>query len=332
MFMIGRMTSIFAATLALSLATPALAEKTPLKVVSGGAFKEIRTISIGAFTVGFIFESVDNSAATGGLVGAFGSTTRAKSELVGVSEVQMQAITDAAYADFRTQLTARGFTVSDGAGLFASPKVARIKPVATPYVVKVKLDPKKDSNGKATFFKPTALPGLMVLAGDITGSGMFSGFSQMGIGIDTQMAYIEHARTTGETVINVIYLIDFSQVKRPGAFSFGGVAVNSGMSVVADYSRLTAITPTSKMAQLLVQTPVAVEGDFATKSDETKDAALQSAANVAGGVAAAFGVGGLSFGKSRTYRFSAKPAYQDGAIKAATLTNERIVGELVTLR
>ena len=224
----------------------------------------------------------------------------------------MQAVTDAAYADFLQQMAAKGFTIADPAALFGSEKVAKLKPVAQPYDVSIKLDPKKDSKGKATFFKPTAMPGMIVLAGDITGSSMFAGFSQIGAGMDAQMAISDFAKTSGTSVVNVTYVIDFSQLKRPGAFSFGGLEVNSGMAVVGDYSRAVITTPAYKMATLIVQSPVVVEGDFAEKKDETKDGALQSAANVAGGVAAAFGMGGLMFGKSKTFSFTAKPAYQDG--------------------
>ena len=62
-----------------------LAEKAPIKVSSGSALKGTEPLVVGSFNVGFVFQSVDNSAATGGLVGAFGGATRAKSELVGVT-------------------------------------------------------------------------------------------------------------------------------------------------------------------------------------------------------------------------------------------------------
>lgn len=312
-------------------AAPAMAEKSAFKVTSASAIRDVSTVTIGAFTVGFIFQSVDNSAATGGVIAALGPTTKAKSELVGVTDEMMQAITDAAYDDFRSRISASGFALKDSTALFASDKVTKLKPVAMPYVTNVKLDPKKDSKGKAMFFKPTALPGLIMLAGDVTGTSVFSGFSALG-SMGAHMALADHARASGESVVNIVYLIDFSQVKRPGAFSFSGVSVNSGMAVVPDCSRATIFTPTSKVAFLTVQTPVAVEGDFTTKSDETKGGELEAAANVAGGVAAAMGFGGLKFGKTKTFKFTAKPAYQDGAIKAASLANERLAGELAALR
>ncbi len=90
-------------------------DSAPLKLSSEASIKGTQTVVVGAFNVGFIFSSIDNTKATGGMIGAFGGTTKAKSELVGVSPAMMQAITDAAYADFKEQLAARGFTVADAA-------------------------------------------------------------------------------------------------------------------------------------------------------------------------------------------------------------------------
>ena len=330
--MINRVLPAAGLALGLLLASPAAAEKAPIKVSSGSALKGTGPLVIGSFNVGFVFQSVDNSAATGGLIGAFGGATRAKSELVGVTPETMQAVTDAAYADFLQQMAAKGFAIAESATLFSTEKMAGLKPVALPYEVNIRLDPKKDSKGKATFFKPTQMPAMIILAGDITGSSMFAGFSQIGAGMDAQMAISEFAKSSGHSVVNVTYVIDFSQLKRPGAFSFGGLEVNSGMAVVGEYSRAVVTTPANKMATLIVQSPVVVEGDFAEKKDETKDGALQSAANVAGGVAAVFGMGGMMFGKSKTFSFTAKPAYQDGAIKAASLANTLLADQLVALR
>ena len=135
----------------------------PLKVSSADAAKGTQNVVIGAFSVGFIFQSIDNSKATGGMIGAFGGATRAKSVLAGVTPETMQAITDAAYEDFKAQLTGQGFTVGDSAAMFADPAFQKVKTMVVPYDANVQLD--KKSTGKATYFKPTALPGMMLLAG-----------------------------------------------------------------------------------------------------------------------------------------------------------------------
>lgn len=317
-----------AVALLLMMPTTAYAEDAPVKITSAQAIKGTQAVAIGAFTVGFIFESVDNGKATGGLIGAFGGATKAKSILVGVTPETMQAVTDAAYADFTAQLAAQGFTVADTAAMFESAEFQKVKTVPTPHEVKVQLE---KSKGKATYFKPTALPGLMLFPGDITASG-FGGFGgAMSAGMN-QYHVTMYTKSANQSVIDVVYLIDFSQLKRPGAFSFGGLQVNSGMAVVDEYSKLTLVNPAGKSATILVKQPVAVEGDFASKEDTTKGAGLQTAANVLGGIAAAGGLGGMMFGKSKTFTFTAKDSYRDGAIKAATLTNAKLVQQLVALR
>ncbi len=285
---------------------------------------------VGAVNIGFIFQSIDNTKKTGGKIGAFGGTTRAKSVLQGVMPEMMQKITDAAYADFRAQLEARGFTVADPATLLQGAAVAKVKPVASPYEVGVQLD--KKSNGKSTYYKPAAIPGIVMLPGDVTSSG-FSGMSMAMASGTTQYAMSQHAKDTGQSIVDVLYLIDFSDAKRPGAFSFGGIKITSGMSVVDDFSRMSIVTPSGKVTSMTLKQPVAVEGDFAEMADATKDAGVQKVANILGGLAAARGFGGMQFGKSKTFTFTARPGiYEEGAIKAATLANSRLVDQLTALK
>lgn len=307
------------------------ADDAPLKISSAGAIKGTQTVVIGAFNVGFIFQSVDNTKATGGMIGAFGGTTSAKSVLEGVTPAMMQAITDAAYADFTAQLAAKGFTIADPAALFADPEFKRIKITDSPYEANVQLD--KKSTGKATYYKPTALPGLFVLPGDITASGLSGIGMNMSAGTN-QYGVTQYTKSSGHAVIDIVYLIDFSNVKRPGAFSFaGGLNVTSGMSVVDDFSRLSVVTPEGKIATITIKQPVAVAGDFATQQDTTKDAGVQQALNILGGFAAARGMAGMKFGKSKTFTFTAKPGvYEEGATKAATLANTRLLEQLAAMK
>lgn len=304
----------------------------PVKISGPANAKGVTNVTIGAFNVGFIFESIDRTAASGGLMGAFGGTTKAKSELVGVTPEMMQAITDAAYADFVAQLTAGGYTLQPAADLFGHTTLAKAKSQEVPLDINIALE--KGSKGKATYFKPSALPSLLMIPGDFMGSGM----SSMGINMSAgqaNMALNNYARETGVGVIDVVYLIDFSQQKRPGAFSFGGLQVNSALSVSADYSRMTLIAPSGKQAVITVKAPVAVEGEFIEKSDASSgtDKALQSGANVAGGVAAVMGFGGLRFGKTRKFAFTAKPGnYEEGAAKVANLASAMLLGRLGALR
>lgn len=307
-------------------------DSAPVKVQGKDAVKGATQIAVGAFNVGFIFESTDQTAATGGMLGAFGGTTKAKSELVGVTPEMMQKITDAAYADFVQRLTAAGLTVQDPSAMFAAPALANPHGQKAPLDVSIQLE--KKSKGKATFLKPTALPTLIMLPGDFTGSG----FSSIGLNMSAgqaQMALSNYAKASGMPVLDVTYLVDFSDQKRPGAFSFSGLKVNANLSVTPGYSKMTALGPNGKTVTVTLAQGISVDGDFIDKEDASSgtDKTVQSAANVAGGVAAAMGLGGFRFGKTRKFAFNAKPGnYEEGATKAASLANERMVGQLVSMR
>lgn len=334
-----RITAAALALGAMPLAAPAVAKDPPIKVSQGQAAKGQTNIVVGAFNIGFIFQSVDRAGNQnqGGMLGAFGGTTKATSKLVGVTPEMMQAITDAAYEDFKAQMVAKGYTVAEPAGLFGSAEMAKAKETPAPYKVDVTLE--KGSKGESFYYKPTALARQYFIPGDVTmdAGGMFGGFKAMGPGMQAaqvQLAMANYAKASGVAVVDVTYLIDFSQQKRPGAFSFSGVQVNSGMSVVDEFSKMTLIAPSGKATTIMIKQPVAVEGEFADVSDKTKGAGGQKAFNVAGGlIAARFGIGGIGMGKRKTFEFAVKPdQYTPGATKAATLANALVVEQLAALR
>ncbi len=304
----------------------------PLKVTDKGAVKGASQIGVAAFNVGFIFESIDATAATGGLIGAFGGATKAKSTLVGVTPEMMQAITDAAYVDFVAQMGAQGIAVAAPATVFGAAEMAKLKPVAGPTDINLALE--KGSKGKAQFFKPSALPTQIILPGDFTGSGLSSLGLQMS-GAQSAMAVSQYAKASGIPMVDVVYLIDFSDQKRPGAFSFAGIRVNASLSVAAQFSKMTVYGANAKQNSVLFNQPVAVEGEFIEKNDASSglDKSSQAAANVAGGLAAVAGLGGLRFGKTRKFEFAAKPGnYEEGAAKAASLANAMLVAQVAAAR
>lgn len=304
----------------------------PLKVQDKGAVRGASQLAIAAFNVGFIFESVDATAATGGLIGAFGGATKAKSSLVGVTPEMMQKIADAAYADFVAQLAGKGFAVVPADSVFASADMARAKGDAGPTDINIALE--KGSKGKATYYKPSALPRQIMLAGDFVGSGL----SSMGLNMQAGMngtAVSGYAKAAGTPVVDVVYLIDFSDQKRPGAFSFGGLKVNANLSVVPGYSRMTVVGANGRQNAVTITQPVSVEGDFIEVADASSglDKTSPAVGNVLGGLAAAAGYGGFRLGKTRKFEFAARPGgYEEGAAKAASLANERLVTVLAAQR
>ena len=322
-----------AAALVLSLAALPVAapakEADAVKVQSKGAFKGASRIAIAGFNVGFILESTDQTKKTGGMIGAFGGATKAKSRLVGVTPAMMQQITDAAYADFTAQMAALGVSVMEPAAVFGDANFAKVKTRPGPIDINIELE--KGSKGKATFYKPTALPAQVMLASDFAGSGLGSLGLSMSAG---QNAYhlANYAKLAAVPVVDVTYLIDFSQQQRPGAFSFSGIKVNANLGIVPTYSKLTVMGPNGQQDMLTLGQPVSVDGDFIVASDASSgaDKTLQSAANVAAGL---FGPAGMMFGKSRKFDFTAKPGnYEIGATKVTTLANERLIAQLIVMR
>lgn len=304
----------------------------PLKVQDKGAVRGASQVAIAAFNVGFIFESVDATAATGGLVGAFGGATKAKSSLVGVTPEMMQKVADAAYADFVAQIEGQGLTVVPAASVFASTEMERAKGDPGPTDINVALE--KGSKGKATYYKPSALPRQIMLAGDFVGSGLSSLGLNMQAG-QNGMAVSQYAKSAAMPVIDVVYLIDFSDQKRPGAFSLGGLKVNANLSVVPAYSRMTVIGANGKQNAATFNQPVSVEGDFIDVADASSalDKTSQAVGNVLGGLAAAAGYGGFRLGKTRKFEFTAKPgSYEEGAVKVASLANTRLATVIAAQR
>lgn len=321
------------AATALSVPGSAFAgDSAPVKISGKEAVKGATGIAVAAFNVGFIFESTDQTKATGGMIGAFGGTTKAQSKLVGVTPEMMQKIADAAYADFMAKLAAGGLTLKDAATVFAAPEMAKPHGQVSPLDISIALE--KNSKGKATYVQPAALPTLIMVAGDFQGSG----FSSMGLAMDAgQAGYAlsQYARAAGVPVVDVTYLIDFSQQKRPGAFSLGGLEVNANLSVVPGFSRMTVFGSNGKTTTVTLNQGVSVDGDFIDKHDASSGTAktTQAVANVAGGLMAAMGHGGMMFGKTRKFEFDAKPGnYEEGAAKAAALASDVLVGQINALK
>ncbi len=142
----------------------------------------------------------------------------------------------------------------------------------------------------------------------------------------------KHRVTVGNVTVGFIFE---SMDRRGGDDSTGGVAAAFGpttkaKSVLAgvDNATMQAITDAAYAAF----DPVAVEGDFAAREDTTKGGGMQKTANVAGGVMNAFGMRGFGVGKSKTFTFTAKSEFRDGAIKAAELANGRLADQLAALK
>ena len=98
---------------------------------------------------------------------------------------------------------------------------------------------------------------------------------------------------------------------------------------------MSVLGANGKTVKATLSQQVSVDGDFIEMHDASSglDKSSQAAANVAGGVMAAMGHGGMLFGKTRKFEFNAKPGnYEEGAAKAASLANERLVAQIAAMR
>lgn len=299
-------------------------ESQVLEVTDRGALANASELAVVSFNVGFIFESIDQTAKTGGLMGAFGGTTKARSSLVGVTPEMMQQITDAAYADFVQRVAAKGFTIAQASfdGLSGE---------RGPSEENIKLE--KKSTGKAVFYAPSAMPMQVFLRGDVAQRKSLANFGDEGRAGRNSFAVEQAAKTSGVPAIGVVYLIDFSDQKRPGAFSFGGsLKVNANLSIVPDYSKVTIIGANGKKNEIVLNDPVSIDGDFVEVADATSktEKTAQAAGNIAGGIGAALGIGAPRIGKTRKFEFTAKAeTYQQGAIELAGATNAIVVDAIL---
>ena len=298
-------------------------ESAPLEVKDRGALEGAQQVAIVSFNVGFIFESIDQTKKTGGLMGAFGGTTKARSSLVGVTPEMMQQITDAAYADFVTKLAAKGLTVVPA-------DFSTLSGDRGPSQENIQLE--KKSSGKAVFYAPGAMPKQIFLRGDVALRKSLANFGDEGRAGRNSFAVQQAAKASGVPAIGVVYLIDFSDQKRPGAFSFGGsIKVNANLSIVPEYSRVTVIGANGKTNEIVLQQPVSIDGEFINVADATsgQEKTVQAAANIAGGVGAALGIGMPRIGKTRKFEFTANSAnYQSGAITLAGAANDLVLGSV----
>jgi hypothetical protein len=328
-----RTATVVALTLAPLSGTLAAGEQATIKVQGSPAVLQgAQTVAIGAFNVGFVFESLDQTKDVGGVIGAVSGASRARSELIGVSPETMQAVVDAAHADLTARLAAAGYVVQDPAVMFGSPGIAKAKAMGNPQEIKIQLE--KKSTGKATYYKPTALPRQLMMLEDFTGSGMSSIGANMAA---SQGGFwmTDYAKKSGVPVIDVTYLVDFSDQKRPGGLTLAGINVNANISVVPVYSKMTIISSSGKKVVFELRRQLSVDGDFADRQEggqagNTVTSGLKVASALSRGL---FGTPDFAGAKTRKVTFTARPdAYREGAAKAAELANEAIVSALAGSR
>jgi len=190
-----------------------------IAVEGAEAFKGKNQVVIGSFKVGFLEEK--KASAKAGM-GGFGGKSTAHMKMTGIDQATMQAITEAAYADFVAKLQAAGYSVADRSALLASEDFKGVSSDVAP------LREEKSffgSSNTVTYLSPKALGDKIYWAGGEAGRTGGFGFANSG------MAAANYAGKSGTPVLFVSYLVDFANSEDQGGFTTSAVSVGQGISV-----------------------------------------------------------------------------------------------------
>jgi hypothetical protein len=241
-----------------------------VKISKPESFKGATQVVIGQFSVGFFTKNVnygDNSV--------FSSASGIKTTgiLTGVGATEFQAITDAAYDDFKQKLTAHGITIVDPAAYVANQNYARAKPNAQGAKAKIQLD--EQDSADAVIYWPTQLGrtdnAITLLSG-------WDNIASSGYIISAQKDY---SKSSGIPVMNVQLLIDFAEpIKTKTSASDVSATTNARIAISNYGSQVSMLRGTdsamSRGASIVMQSPIVQEGQFAELSGKTTNLGSQA--------------------------------------------------------
>lgn len=293
----------------------------PVSIANARSFKDVQSVVIGSFTIGFLTGKTDQ--ATSGRRGLGGASAITRSSLTGMGMADFQAITDAAYADFTAKLIAAGYTIVDRTQLTSAPAMAKIRyqPSGTEGGVMFG----KDGKARALFFGPTAFGAQSIMEGEADAGG--TGIGGMGIA----MAKNSYAIINKQPMINIAYIVDYASADRyGGAFAVGAsVKVTAQLAIAERLSKMTVTDTKGMLGTAALGQPIAVGGAFGALRDSTT--AGQKTGEAIGNLIGAFAGGDSSSRKSLTFA-AAPEQYRSGAIDAAARANSTLISKVQTLR
>lgn len=319
--------SVRAIALAAALGTAALmpasiaakSEPVPVKIEKPQAWKGINQVVIGQFSVVFMTKKVDYD---GG--GFLSSSDKAKAigYLTGLSPADYQKITDAAYADFLTQMGQHGIAVLDDAGLKADPYFAKVKPEKAGEKADIQL--KKNDHGDGLTFWPSQL-------GRNTNALLNFRIMDRNM-VDAYTGEYNYAKSAHVPVLNVVYYIDFA---KPASSSGGGllqsVKVSAGLALSQFGTQFALMGTDGKLTKMLLQVPIEEGGEFATIKDTTSGA--QKAFHVANVLGAGlFGGGHGTMSTKFDFTVTDPAAYSVKALSATSRGSDLFIRQMEGMR
>lgn len=299
--------------------------KSVIKVDKPAAMNASREVVVGSFVVAFLIERRDSAKAGGGLLGSgFGGKSSARSNLAGLTDADFQAATDAAYADFERQMTAAGYTVADRAPVLAAVTQGGAK--AQENGAEKDLILGRNSKAEARLFAPSGWGGPLITR-EFLGLMEAGGFSSTRSAILMTMKGQEFAKSSGQAVVNVFYVVDFAQAETyGGAFrNVSAVEVKAGLAAVPEATKLVVFAPKGQIGTATLREPIAIGGAFGEFADSQSgsEKTLNAAANVIGFL------GGVGTNSSKEYTMTADPvAWRGGVSELMSATNAQFIATM----
>lgn len=220
--------------------------------------KGMQQVIIPGFHVEFIVRSSAGASSFQSTPDAYFSSVSASSSraynLVGISDAQMQALSDRLYQDLIRDLTAAGIRVIPVAAMQGQPAFQKLREMMKPNGFTEDRRENKNERSKSKFFAPSGLGpyfgpefdgkrlSLMVGLGNV-----FANF-----GTSPTLAEEELAKAMGATVLRVRYLVDFadqsvSTDRRSSMFGLSSASteqrVRFALAVVPQASAMLAVSP-----------------------------------------------------------------------------------------
>lgn len=296
-----------------------------IKIDKPAAMNASRQVVVGSFVVAFLTERRDSAKAGGGLMGSgFGGKSSARSTLAGLTDADFQAATDAAYADFERKMQAAGFTVADRAPVLAAVTEGGAR--AQDNGAEKDLILGRDSKAEARLFAPSGWGGPLITREflGLMGPGGFNGARSA---ILMSMKGQEFAKSSGQSVMNVFYVVDFAQAETyGGAFrNVSAVNVKAGLATLPEATKLVVYAPKGQIGTATLREPIAIGGAFGEFSDTQSggEKALNIAANVIGFL------GGIGTNSSKKYTMAADPvAWRGGLSELMGATNAQFISAM----
>lgn len=289
-------------------------------VATPKAFSNAKNIVIGGFKVGFVESKADATTT----VETSANQTVARLKIQDLEPGLLQAITDAAYEDFTARMSAAGYNIIDSTDFYGSPEFEKIKMYDMPY--DVDNSSLLSNYGITHYYAPSVLgPKAPIFVGEIEGRSGGLIFS------NPAPAAASYAERTGNRVINVSYVIDFSDfVSTEAEGEIEGEAQGLSLAPGAVIAIIGGQggTFSTAVGSIRVGQPIYATDYFGTVEDKTSDAtkSMEKATKV-------INVIGLKAKITHDYIVRTDPEkYQATAGGLAIKANKALIGKMKTLQ